>query len=77
MKFQILEANERVHPDTGEVKRYIRALGQFSEYGTVHYSTVDIQIENEDLYKKLTQMIGKEVDLEPIFPKPSYPLKLV
>jgi len=77
MKFQILEANERVHPETGEVKRYIRALGQFSEYGAVHFSTVDIQVENEELFKKLAQMQGKEVELEPIFPKPQYPLKLV
>ena len=72
----ILEGSERTNSETGEVTRYIRALGDFVEYGEVKKSTVDVKVNNKALYEKLLENKNKTVDLDVLVPKPQYPLEL-
>lgn len=76
MQFLIVEGSNRANKDSGEVIYYIRALGEFLEFGERKHSTIDIKVKDEKTQKSILEHKGKYIDLDVLISKSQYPLEL-
>jgi hypothetical protein len=74
MQVQVIELDTGVKKD-GSTYYQATVMGKFNSFGKLKMSTVEVNLTVEQ-YKIFEKYIGKNIDLDFVIPKPSFPLTL-
>lgn len=75
MKIKVLDCAQNVKKGTGEISYSLIGLGDFSNFGKLQPASCEIRLTSEQ-FEQYKNQVNKYIELDLIFPKPTFPLTI-